>query len=472
MNKKYYFIALVTILFAATGCNKYLDVQPEASYSENQVYGNENALNQAINGIYIDLADRNLYGAALTTTFVEMLAQRSKPTHDLNGVRDLSVLNYYQYGSPYAQSAFDSVWRKAYSTILATNVFLSKIDNSVSGNVISREKGDLLKGEAMAIRAMLHFDMLRLFGPVYATGSSSNAIPYYTATDAQLQPLLPASQVVDKVVADLTNALTLLAKDPIITTGVVNNKDFYAGLRNQRFNYFAVKALLARTYIWAGKTDLARTTALGVLNEGEKWFPWTTSDEATVGADPDKIFSKELLMGLYNPSMYSLYDIYFSPALSSYTMVTPDPIRLGQVYENNVNDYRYKSWQTPNAIPAFIKYAPPTNTTLAWRFIQPLIRKSELYFILAETEPNAATELDYLNNARRRRGLAPLGNNVNLGAELRKEYQKEFWGEGQLFFYYKRLNIPSIPDASMPYDWALAYPVYVVPLPLSETTTR
>lgn len=50
--------------------------------------------------------------------------------------------------------------------------------------------------------------------------------------------------------------------------------------------------------------------------------------------------------------------------------------------------------------------------------------------------------------------------------ELIQEYRREFLGEGQLFFLYKRLNRPTILFSLVD---AVAEKVYTFPLPLSET---
>jgi hypothetical protein len=474
MNNRYIVIILLCGLFTAGGCKKYLNVQPEGSYTETQVYGNERAIQQDLNGIYLDLASNALYGANLTTTIVEMLAQRYKPSRVASNATDLSVFNDYSYSSTVAQNIFDSTWRKAYGIILSTNVFLSKIDNSIKARVISETNGSLLKGEALAIRAMVHFDLLRLFGPVYAQNSGSPAIPYYTVADGKLQPILTASQVMDRVMADYTQAAQLLAQDPVITAGVTTSTDFYAGRRNERLNYYAVKELMARTFLWAGKNQEAHEAALAVLTDGEKWFPWTSYDAANDYTNPNRIFSPEILFAVYNPAMYTDYTSYFSPALSDDVILAPDSSRLNTVYEGSGSDYRYFGTWLQNGKPyrTFFKYADLTIPALPWRFLQPLVRKTELYFILAETDPDPVKGLDYLNTARRNRGLTPLTDETTIPFELRKEYQKEFWGEGQLFFYYKRIDATEVPSGTLPYSWATVNPVYVVPLPLSETATR
>lgn len=449
MNNRCPILFLLSGLLLLGSCNKFLDVQPETSNTETQVYNNEAALQQAFNGLYLDLASNQLYGSYLSSTMIEMLAQRYKPMRDMQGRRDLSSLVYYDYNPKPMLMLFDSIWMKAYSTVLSTNVFLSKIDNSIANKVIAEPNGRLLKGEAIAIRALLHFDMLRLFGPVYATGSNAISIPYYSVADGKMQPLLTASQAIDKVIADLTEASALLANDPVISKGIVFSNDFYAAARNQRLNYYAVRALLARAYMWQGKKMEAHTVAQSILTEGEKWFAWTTLDAVSNPTNPDRVFSSEIIFGAYNNFLYTNYDNYFNPALWDDGIMAPNETKLIEVFEGLTQDYRMvQTWLTASgkSYKTFHKFAPiPQGKN--WRFVQPLIRKSELYLILAETETDPAKALVFLNTERRNRGLANLENITSMDAEIRKEYQKEFW---------EKDNSSSITNASMP--WAFPVP--------------
>lgn len=472
MSSRYLSAFLLGAVLMLGGCKKYLDVQPETSYTENQVYGSESALIQAFNGLYLDMAARPLYGSFLSSTVIELMAQRFKPV--VNGSQNLSWFVSYNYNAEHAAQVLDTIWRKAYSTILATNVFLSKIDNSVAAKVISADNGNLLKGEALAIRGMLHFDLLRFYGPVYATAGGDPAIPYYTQADGKMQPILSGTAVMEKVLTDLTTARQLLAKDPVITKGISFERDFYSSARNQRMNYFAVRTLLARAYLWAGKKAEANAEAKVVLDEGEKWFPWVEADAVNNAANPDRVFSTEILFGVNAPQLYNNYDFFFNPALTDQSIYVPYEARFTEVFEGMFQDYRVvQTWLTGSGknYRTFYKFAP-LATANNWQFLQPLLRKSELYLILAETETDPARALDFLNTERRRRGLAALPGTASLPVEIRKEYQKEFWGEGQLFFYYKRINANNVPMADLPYPWATVEPVYKVPLPVSETSTR
>jgi starch-binding outer membrane protein, SusD/RagB family len=307
---------------------------------------------------------------------------------------------------------------------------------------------------------------------VYSVGASQRAIPYYTVANGQSQPILTSAEVLTKILEDLTAAASLLANDGVIQSGVVRQAepDFYTGQRNQRLNYFAVKALMARVYLWGGKNTEAHDAALAVLTDVEKWFPWLPYTAIVNNPSPDRVFSTELLFAVYNRNLYRNYTSFFSPTLTETYLLAPDATNLRNTFENNENDWRYTTtWrQTNKPFRTFFKYEDISVST-AWGYLQPMIRKSELYYILAETETDAAKARAWLNTVRNNRGLPNLAVNASLPGEIGKEYRKEFYGEGQLFFYYKRTNTPSVPDAMTNAQKTL---VYMVPLPLSETLPR
>lgn len=97
----------------------------------------------------------------------------------------------------------------------------------------------------------------------------------------------------------------------------------------------------------------------------------------------------------------------------------------------------------------------------------PAIRLSEMYYILAETAATPAEGVSYLNTVRRNRALPELPATItaaNFTREITKEYQKEFYAEGQLFFYYKRKKMTRMQFMNT--DIPLTK--YVLPIPDSE----
>jgi hypothetical protein len=456
-------------------CNKFLDVKPEDRFLSDDVFKDEISVNNALNGIYLNLAKPELYGGQLTMSTVDVMAQYYSPVASWKQTAD------YNYKDAALQSTYSSIWRAAYVAILNTNSFLAKIDNST--NVVTDARKDLLKGEAYGIRAFVHFDLLRLFGPVYKTDANSSSIPYLTVPTEKIQPLLTAKSVVDSVLTDLVRAENLLKNDPVRTEGVaaISGADPAADflkLRNRRLNYYAVLGIKARVLLYKGDKAGALAAARQVIEDAGKWFQWTPGGLTLPGIqNPDRIFSSEVIFGVQNYELYNQQKNLFGAILDPTIILAPVPERLAEVFENNENDYRLRiNWASGAAsgkpYKTFIKYEDVVTKTLLFRSLQPLLRISELYYIAAECTPDPVLALKYINEVRKNRGLAELSGNESLTIALQKEYRKEFWGEGQLFYYYKRNALATIPGGIKGVDVAMTALKYVVPLPLSETQNR
>lgn len=105
-----------------------------------------------------------------------------------------------------------------------------------------------------------------------------------------------------------------------------------------------------------------------------------------------------------------------------------------------------------------------------------LIRLSEAYYIAAECEPVLADRYGWLNQMRTRRGLPELTvvSEDDFMKRLRSEYLREFIGEGQIFFMYKRLyiNINSDENGYDTNTYGAKEERYVLPLPSGEVDNR
>ncbi|MBD0833449.1 RagB/SusD family nutrient uptake outer membrane protein [Aestuariibaculum sediminum] len=488
--KKYikFLFALMGCIIVAS-CDNYLDVKPENKFLEEQVFSTKQGISDALNGIYGDMISNNGYGGNLTLTAVELLGQRYKPL-DFSGSSPFYNMASFEYEDPGVQGYFSAIWGQLYTNILTMNNFLEAIEEYP--NVLSEEQKDLVKGEVYGLRAMHHLDLLRLFGPIYSTNATDEAIPYYTKPLAEATPFLSAEKVMELILDDLNMAEMLLTNDPVRTAGpqsldnelIIELDDKFILSRNNRMNYYAVKALQARANLYAGDSESALVAAKAVIDEASQWFPWTQRAEVFgAGNSPDRIMSKEVLFSTINTALYSRHNSYFAANLSDAAILTSDQDRLDQVFEGDFNDYRYTTtWFLPSNgakdFPTFFKYAEITDTDtddLHIKFMQPLIRITEMYYIAAETEPNLDIALGYLNTVRNNRGLISLDsqNVTDIQIEIMKEYQKEFYGEGQLFFYYKRLNIAEIPNGLQPAGTIdMGVNQYVVPIPRSETDYR
>ncbi|MBE9598990.1 RagB/SusD family nutrient uptake outer membrane protein [Pedobacter sp. MC2016-24] len=480
MKKKYIKSILVVVFLSSLfSCKKYLDVKPEDRVLEADAYSTQKKINSVLNGLYLNLANNSLYGSNLTLSTVDILAQR----YNVGSLHTLYNTGAYAYGSKPTIDVIDNIWTSAYTSILNINAFN---DNLITyKGVLDAKTDSIYRGEAIGMRAMLHFDMLRLFGPRYSTADSLNtSIPYYTEPSTKIADLLPANKVMDLILADLAMAEGLLKNDPIIANGVMstatNDGTDFLRNRNYRFNYYAIKALQARVNLYRGNNSGAFKAAKVVLDNASK-FPWVTITNAlNEKANPDRVFVTEMISGIQNSKLYDNYLNTFSPDLEDKNILAPNPTRLATVFESNVNDYRYNlNWVVPStggkSYSVFLKYADVVDKTKPFRFTIPLVKISEMYYIAAETATNLTESFGYLNTVRNNRGLLNLAvtTTATLNSELLKEYQKEFYGEGQLFYYYKRRNILSIPNgAAGSGNLTLTTKILVLPLPISEIQYR
>ena len=177
MKKITYKIAgcLTGVLFLLAGCNSWLDVKPEDRMTDKELFSTVQGFRTALNGIYVELNDRALYGANMIATVVEVLAQR----YDFSGTTtEVSKMGNYQYDTDYSKARFAEIWEKAYAIIANCNKLLYYAEEQKE--VLTGTNRELIMGETYALRAFLHFDLLRLFGPVYSVNKTGEAIPYNT----------------------------------------------------------------------------------------------------------------------------------------------------------------------------------------------------------------------------------------------------------------------------------------------------
>lgn len=390
-------------------------------------------------------------------------------------------LSNYQYGTEYWRNRLDQTWNKAYALILNCNKILENIDQNqdlfTGGNYYA------VKGEALALRAMLHFDMLRLFGPVYAKDSDKKAIPYYNKQTNSPEPILTAKEVAEKVVADLEEARILLANDPVKTEGTLmsgsqDGTSNFMRYRALRLNYYAVEALLARVNLYMGNKTEAFKYATDVIKTADQGiFPFVDKS-LVIGspADPDRIFSSEVLFALTNTSRSKIHKNFYDPSrLPNYVFRMDDNLMSNIVYGGAAttggyqDDYRYRAnWIATGSNRYFYKYSDMVANGSIQNTMIPMIRLGEMFLIAAESQSdNLANGVQYVNALRRNRGVANL---QTLTPDLLKyEYIRELYGEGQLFYLYKRLNSDIITSSNANKNPKASDLIFVVPLPDSET---
>lgn len=462
-------------------CDSWLEVKPYDKISEGELQKSEEGYQKMLNGIYIDLNSDALYGQSLSVEMIEVMGGAYAIGTDNSVWGNYKDLSNYQYGTEYWRNRLNQTWNKAYALILNCNKILENIDQNqdlfTGGNYYA------VKGEALALRAMLHFDMLRLFGPVYAKDSDKKAIPYYNKQTNSPEPILTAKEVAEKVVADLEEARILLANDPVKSEGTLmsgsqDGTSNFMRYRALRLNYYAVEALLARVNLYMGNKTEAFKYATDVIKTADQGiFPFVDKS-LVIGspADPDRIFSSEVLFALTNTSRSKIHKNFYDPSrLPNYVFRMDDNLMSNIVYGGAAttggyqDDYRYRAnWIATGSNRYFYKYSDMVANGSIQNTMIPMIRLGEMFLIAAESQSdNLANGVQYVNALRRNRGVANL---QTLTPDLLKyEYIRELYGEGQLFYLYKRLNSDIITSSNANKNPKASDLIFVVPLPDSET---
>lgn len=479
--KKILYTMILACSTMMVSCDSWLEVKPYDKISEGELQKSEEGYQKMLNGIYIDLNSDALYGQSLSVEMIEVMGGAYAIGTDNSVWGNYKDLSNYQYGTEYWRNRLDQTWNKAYALILNCNKILERIDQNqglfTGGNYYA------VKGEALALRAMLHFDMLRLFGPVYAKDSEKKAIPYYNKQTNSPEPILTAKEVAEKVVADLEEARILLANDPVKTEGTLmsgsqDGTSNFMRYRALRLNYYAVEALLARVNLYMGNKTEAFKYATDVIKTADQGiFPFVDKS-LVIGspADPDRIFSSEVLFALTNTSRSKIHKNFYDPSrLPNYVFRMDDNLMSNIVYGGAAttggyqDDYRYRAnWIATGSNRYFYKYSDMVANGSIQNTMIPMIRLGEMFLIAAESQSdNLANGVQYVNALRRNRGVANL---QTLTPDLLKyEYIRELYGEGQLFYLYKRLNSDIITSSNANKNPKASDLIFVVPLPDSET---
>lgn len=485
MNIKVFFGCLLFALLSGS-CRKWIDVKPSDRLSETILFSDREGFLKALNGVYVELTNTSLYGQHMTASAVDVMAQYYFMTTSTQPYYDYTMFNYT---SSNPKTGFDNAWKKAYELIANCNVLIEACGDR--NPVLPEPYFGIVKGEALALRAMLHFDMLRLFGPAWSEAQkSAPAIPYKTSSATEVTPLLSSEEVMTKVMADLSQAMDLLKDtDPVLTEGVRNGanpsgtNDLY--FRQYRLNYYAVKALMARAYLWKGDKVNAFRVATELLQEvqvaGKEIFPYVTYSAATSAEKPDRVFSTEVLFSLYTINRVNMYNTLFSASLDqglrlSFNGGNSDMARVAELYDDE-NDYRRRIWENVTVEGGTVltnqKYKDYVDAP--GRYMIPLVRLSELLLMAAECSSTLEEGTGYLNTLRGARNcvsLNPTGPD-GLKAAITSEFRKEMIGEGQLFFYYKRNFVTTVPNnAALTGTKTMVLDNYKVPLPDSEISLR
>lgn len=493
MKIRLYITILGLIALALTSCSDWFDVTSSHEIREKDHFAIDQGFAQSVAGCYIQMGENSLYGEYTSYTLPEVAVNpyRTMGTNSTEHIA-LAYFQKHQWNSSYAKPIIDNIWASSYRVIANANEALNHIDEKEKK--LDPINYHILKGELLAIRALMHFNLLRYFG--YGNWNNRKAeldgkltIPYVTTVEKSLTPQSTGSEVINNILRDLNEASTLMKDyDPVSSThpdnyySKVDEEGFYES-RNFHLNYYAVRSITAQVYQWTGDYAQALTPAKEVIDAigtGKSvsignttaftlhLMPVNEVTSTTSALTREAIFAietqnlSEKTLTLFNPN-YSTNET---------TVMSLNENQMQELYNNSNTDYRfvkllhYNMTSSPTGyVP--LKYYSGFGVDNYFKNKINVIRLPELYFIAAESYAktgNIDQALALMNIVREARGLYnPLTHltQAEVLKEIEKEFQREFLGEGIMYFYYKRIGAETIPATS----GAMTDADYVLPFP-------
>ncbi len=461
-------IYILISLLSLSSCYDWLDVAPNTDVPAKELFTTENGFTSALAGLYIVMTDEATYGKNLSFGLMEQLAQMYDKLPD--GTSDRNSVYVYDRetsGAYNTKGVLTNVWQAQFHTIANANNLLKWWDLNAETVLLDATTRRMIRGEALALRAFLHFDVLRGWGPMHYAGNNKakemKCMPYRTVANHEPSPLLPAQEVVRHIITDLQEAREYMSYEKDLDLSAITSN------RHLRFNYHAINAMLARVYNYAGIKDSAAIYAKQVIEE--------CGLTLQSGNYNDPILSNEVICGLNMHELKDNLSDYFAYGDKIQTKYYLNLSTLNALYEavgSESEDMRAQgtAFHRNNELQSAISLKYIDND----KEIIPLIRLPEMYYILCESsESNEAAS--YINTVRNKRGISK-AKDVSCATDelkltaLNREYRKEFYGEGQYFWFLKTHGIigtlshcPTVnlveenfifllPDAEVEYGWA------------------
>ncbi len=489
---KNYTIVLATIfMLFFTSCESWLDIQQEGEVTAEQLYSTGEGYRTALNGVYQAMGRPALYGREFSFGLVDCMSQQYDLADDSFSTDHYMKAAKFEYNDVSLVDFIDNIWTSGFKVIANANDLLQNIEKASPELFEEGElERNLIMGEAYACRALMHFDLLRLFAPALVNDDQGTYVPYVDtypeihAASIQVVPFL------DKVIADLVKGRTLVADFDTTAAGVLASEsgtarmskarsldskfgygDFFAG-RGYRLSYYSITALLARVYQYAGKMPEALACAEEVIefgkSSGKLFYKDDFSGITNVGVNieafeqrTDLKLKSSLIFAAYNEKAYTESDIqrYFRLTTEDDkgNPVMPDYFKIKQVelfdrrgVEEWQTDIRSKNliFMLKDVMPIsgkwFVNTRKPEDSEHLK--ISPVLRLTEIKYIMAECyarQANYGEAYRILNDVRGARNLSPLAVQNSWEeflTDLIGDARREWISEGQLFFLYKRLD--------------------------------
>ncbi len=439
-----YVVAFGTL---ACACNEsFLDLSDPTAKSSERFYQDQTQVEQAVNGVYSQL--QNITNSQYV--FAEMPSDNTTVQLNPSDRGQTDRVEAYEFWNVTATNVnIASYYGDTYNTLYNINTILAKMENTS----FDEARKNQYRGELLFLRAYHYFLLTQYFGDVVLVTE-----PLEDAADAFELTRSPEEEVYTRIIADLTDASTLLP-----------TKADYPAEDIGRATRGAALSLLGKVYLTRGDYVKAQQTMEQVLSLGYDLLPdYAAVFDPTNKNHVESIFEVQY-QGGNNLGEWSNFIYVFAPR-DSEGAITGFPTSRPQGWNIPTNDLiaayeagdRRKSVSLKEGytngngdfvpIPFINKYNHPHTIVGRTDDNWPILRYADVLLMLAEainevSGPEQA--YPYINRVRNRAGLDDLQGKTkeSFREAIRQERRVELAFENDRWFDLKRsLSIEALVE--------------------------
>lgn len=448
MKKYFYIIASLLFLSTYSSCSeKELDLFPP-SFDDIADINTETKLQQFLNGAYLRVASTTNYGAEIIA-FGDILSDHAYVVN--NRYQFAANLNYNSLNNEFA------FYGSMYDIIVSCNTVINNEVVQSNANVVR------IKAEAKILRAFSYFTLVNYFSPTPSSGINQEyGVPLVlTNYDSSITPArATVAEVYNQIITDLNDGLKDAPDVPF---------------EKVTLSKTAAKLLLSKVYLTrraTGDAQLALQYSNEILSSSPNVFApvsraqyqpyFAANPEASSENQPETIWELDLstsnnvvtgigsnlaLPGLFyradpNRSIMFTTNFFTSfPDTDIRRKGTEVTVANGLLTTTGAGTPAAGAWT--NKYPRLTESGIYVRNLKIMRFSEARLNRIEALNLTGQTAI-ALTELNAFASSRG--GSTYTG--VNLLADILKEREKEFYGEGQRFLDLKRYSQPLIKSSN------------------------
>jgi tetratricopeptide repeat protein len=432
------------LVLSLPACKDFLNTEPSDAIPTDKVASDISLLPPTLRGLYDELQGSNSSTAYYARGFI---TAGDVMGDDMQGIPSGSRVQSY-YKMSYTKDSAPGIWSKAYRVIRAANRLIDMCTKLGAQSLTDAQKTQVKRAQAqaLAIRALAHFDLCRQYATPYKFSNEGTALGVPLLTSVPDNKSLPSratlKEVYQQIIADFKTAIAT-PELPETSYGYISKS--------------AAKALLARVYLYMDGTE-GNTQALAlskeVIDAGKYTLAKTVEEYKALWSEKNStemIFSianfdskdwadREGLAYVYHVDGY--YNAHVTKKFYDEMLQDPNDIRWNVLTASEGTKAEASAKNTPGLLPSYKVFIGKYPGKAAYKDMRtndvPVIRLAEVYLNAAEAAfklGDRATALQYLNVIVKRANPAKSVADADLTLErILSERSKELVGEGHRFF--------------------------------------